>query len=396
MRIAQLCYLYKPALGGVEYHTENISKYLKAFGNDVDIYTSDFLSLNCKDRIHLKKEIIDNISINRKKGFVLPVSPYIQRFLFPTVIFELLKKDYDIIHVQSIPSNHYDIAWFISKIKKTPIFITAHYSPNDLDVVYGSRLRSLYWKIWMKYSLKRVTKLVAIVDSEKERFVKYWDIPDEQIVVIPNGIKLEEFDNIKESDVKKFQEKHGFYDKRIILNVGRITRVKGTDILIMASAPLLKEYEGLGLLIIGPIQDEQYYQSLIELVKQYNLEKQIIITGELSRKDVLSAYKSCLIVVLPSRGEVFGITLVEGMYLKKVVIGSDSGGIPDVIENNKTGLLFKSENSEDLRRTLQYTLDNYSELSTIRENAHDVVKRKYNWKIITKQLNELYYTSLKR
>lgn len=395
MKIAQLCYLYNPALGGVETHVENISKFLKEFGNNVDIYTSNFLSLNCKERIPLKEEVIDNISIHRKKGFVLPVSPYIQRFCFPTVIIDLLKENYDILHVQSIPSNHYTLAWFTSKIKKTPLFVTAHYSPNDLDAVYKSKIRSFYWKTWMKFSLKRITKLIAIVDSEKERFVKYWNIPDEKIAVIPNGVNLEEFDNIKESNVKEFQEKYGLQDKRIILNVGRITRIKGADILITASVPLFKKYDDLTLLIIGPIQDEQYYQSLKELVKQYNLRKRIIIISGLSRRDVLSAYKSSSIVVLPSRGEIFGITLVEGMYLKKVVIGSDSGGIPDVIENDRTGFLFKSEHPEDLRKKLQYALDNYSELNIIRENAHNVAKNKYNWRLIAKRLNELYESKVR-
>ena len=396
MKIAQLCYLYSPALGGVETHVENVSKYLKYFGNDVDIYTSDFLSLNCKERISLKEEVIYNISIHRKKGFVLPVSPYIQRFCFPTVIVDLLKENYDIVHVQSIPSNHYDLAWFTSNIKKTPLFVTAHYSPNDLDAVYKSKILSSYWKTWMKFSLNRITKLIAIVDSEKERFVKYWNIPYEKIVVIPNGINLEEFDNIKELDVKEFCGKYGLHDKRLILNVGRITRVKGADILITASAPLLIKYDDLILLIVGPIEDEQYYQSLKELVKRYNLEKRVIITGKLSRRDILSAYKSCSIVVLPSRGEIFGITLVEGMYLKKVVIGSDSGGIPDVIENDRTGILFKSENPKDLRKKLQYVLDNYSALNTIRENAHNIAKNRYNWEHIAKSLNDLYESALKR
>lgn len=46
MRIAQICYLYEPAVGGVETYVKNVSEYLASFGNEVHVYTSDFLSLN--------------------------------------------------------------------------------------------------------------------------------------------------------------------------------------------------------------------------------------------------------------------------------------------------------------------------------------------------------------
>lgn len=100
-------------------------------------------------------------------------------------------------------------------------------------------------------------------------------------------------------------------------------------------------------------------------------------------------------MVSPSRGEVFGITLIEGMYAKKIVVASNSGGFPEVIADGVNGFLFKNEDSKDLRNKLNYVLEKDSNLNLIRESAYNTVKTKYDWIMISKRLESLYKDALR-
>ncbi len=397
MKIAQLCYLYEPALGGVETVVKNISKNLVKLGHDVHVYTSDFRSLACRERIVPKEEVRDGIWIHRRRGFVTPrvrLSVYIQNFIFPTLFFDLIKQHYDIIHVHSIPSNHYDIAWLISKMKGNPLFVTGHYSPNDLDAISNNKIKWLYWNSWMKFSLKRITKLLAIIESEKQRFASYWNIPIEKIEVLPNGINTNDFDAIGEGDVEYFSKRYGLEGKNVILQVGRIARIKGMDILLNASIPLFKKWQNLTVLIIGPIQEDSYFADLKRVIEKGQIQDRVKIIFGLPHNELICAYKLANIVVSPSRGEVFGITLIEGMYSKKIVIGSNAGGFPEVITDGVNGFLFESENPDDLRIKIDYVLENYPDLDSIRENAYKMVRTKNDWAMISKRLESLYKDAL--
>lgn len=397
VKIAQLCYLYEPALGGVETVVKNISKNLVKLGHDVHVYTSDFRSLACRERIVPKEEVRDGIWIHRRRGFVTPrvrLSVYIQNFIFPTLFFDLIKQHYDIIHVHSIPSNHYDIAWLISKMKGNPLFVTGHYSPNDLDAISNNKIKWLYWNSWMKFSLKRITKLLAIIESEKQRFASYWNIPIEKIEVLPNGINTNDFDAIGEGDVEYFSKRYGLEGKNVILQVGRIARIKGMDILLNASIPLFKKWQNLTVLIIGPIQEDSYFADLKRVIEKGQIQDRVKIIFGLPHNELICAYKLANIVVSPSRGEVFGITLIEGMYSKKIVIGSNAGGFPEVITDGVNGFLFESENPDDLRIKIDYVLENYPDLDSIRENAYKMVRTKNDWAMISKRLESLYKDAL--
>lgn len=231
--------------------------------------------------------------------------------------------------------------------------------------------------------------MIAIVPLEKEQYMKYWHIAEAKIEVIPNGVNVEEMEKISAKDVRYFQGRKGLQGKRVILFVGRITFLKGADILVKAAAELLKKCDDLRLLLVGPVQDQEYSRSIKDLVKSSGIEEKVWLM-QLSRKDLICAFHAADVVVLPSRGEVFGITLVEGMACRKIVIGSDSGGIPELIEDNKTGFLFKTENPNDLREKLCFVLSEGSKLNGIREAAYETVVEKYNWRNIAQQLQELY------
>ncbi len=388
MKIAQICYMYSPAIGGVEKHVEKISKYLKKMGNDVEVLCSDYTSLNRGGRARLGKQTVDGIKVTRFKGKHLP--GYGQKIAFPGLLPALIRSDYDVIHVHSFPSLHFDISWTIAKMKGTPIVATGHFDPVLLDEAARKSHKKIYWGVWLKKALKRC-RLIAIISEEKKKYVENFGIPANRIAVIPNGVDLDELKGFTKKDTERFETKYRLKGKRVILFVGRITRFKGIDVLIKAMKPLLEKDKNLTLMVVGPVDDQGYLTEIKKMVRLPN----VVFTGPLERKQVLSAYNASSIVILPTRGEVFGITLVEGMMFKKIVIGSRIGGIPDIIDEGKTGYMFNVGDSNGLRRKIEYALKNYQKLGNVRNNAYKKAVNKFSWKKIAKDIEKVYRSELR-
>ena len=379
MKIVQICYLYAPAVGGVEYHVKNISENLVELGHEVVVCTSDYIDWNLKERVKEKAANINDVKIVRFRGMNMKG---LFRFL--------VKSRVDLIHVHSFPSRHYTIAWVVAHVLRIPLVVTGHYSPNDVKN-WNKRIFN-YQYYWLRYSLKRIHKLICIINSEKIAFQEVFGIPKQRMEVIPNGIDFTEFNAVSEDDVVSFIQKNSLANKKIILSVGRLTFLKGADILVNAFAELAANNPNLVLVILGPADDLSYCRRLTQLIRARGIRSQVLFKGQVSeRTEVLAALNACDLFVLPSRGEVFGIVLVEAMYCKKIVVASDSGGLPDVIENGRNGFLFKSEDVSELRNRIDTLLNCDEErLGSIREYAFRNVVQNYNWRDIVRKLNDVY------
>lgn len=400
MKIAQICYLFSPAVGGVETHVLKVSSRLIGWGHEVDVLTSDFLALNGFDRVVRHCEVIEGIKVLRFKGFYTKrTKVYAQKIKFPGLFWKLIFGGYDVIHCHSIASLHFDLAWLASKILRKPLVVTGHYSPNDLDRLWTKRrsfgcikywtARLLFWKTWMTFALRRTDRVIAIAESEKMKMIEYLGLRDDQVSVIPNGVDPDEFDAVAESEVKAFRDKRNFREEPIVLFVGRISKVKGPDILVDSAINLLKTGVNARFLVIGHSEDPELRADLIERTSAAGLADRFSFE-DLPRREVVTAFKACDIVVLPSRGEVFGIVLVEGMYCGKIVIGSDSGGIPEVIQDGETGFLFRNEDSKDLERVLRNAIVNLSRFGEMGLAAKRSVLDKYTWKSSAEKLLRIY------
>lgn len=400
MRIAQVCYLFSPAVGGVETHVLNIGAALVEWGHEVDVLTSDFLALNGQQRVEPRHEVIRGVSAFRFHGrAVRRTRAYSQRLRFPGFAKRLFTHHYDVIHCHSIASLHYDLSWWVARLKGIPLVVTGHYSPDDLDRLWSKRrsigpfrywtARLLFWRMWMRFALRHTDRVIAIAESERQRMVEYLGLSPAQVVVIPNGVNPEEFDAVRPEEVVEFRTIRGYGAEPLVLFVGRISHTKGPDIFMRAAERLLLGGARARFLVAGHPEDEALYSELRAIAETEGLSGRISLE-DLPRHQILEAFHACDVVVLPSRGEVFGITLVEGMYCGKVVIGSDSGGIPEVIADGESGFLFRSDDADDLARVLGNVLDHLGDLDALRETAKRKAIESYTWERAARKLLAVY------
>lgn len=172
-------------------------------------------------------------------------------------------------------------------------------------------------------------------------------------------------------------------DKRYILFLGYPWFLKGVDILIKAFNRISGEFPDHLLKIVGHCPDRKVFEDLaggntrIEFYKGIRYENGIELM------------ESCSVFVLPSRTEAMGRVILEAMAAGKPIIASKVDGIPYYLKDGHTGLLFQSENDEDLADKLRIVLSDRKYSETLAKSAHEYAHRHYNEMQYLNNLNKL-------
>ena len=132
----------------------------------------------------------------------------------------------------------------------------------------------------------------------------------------------------------------------VITAIGHFIEVKGWDVAVKAFAIVLKTIPNAKLLLVGKRTSEEYFQKICSLIKKYDLENKVIFAG--NRSDIPDILKASNLFILPSRSEGTPAALIEAMAVGLPCIATDTGGIPEVIENGVNGFLFQRENEREL------------------------------------------------
>jgi nucleoside-diphosphate-sugar epimerase/glycosyltransferase involved in cell wall biosynthesis len=199
------------------------------------------------------------------------------------------------------------------------------------------------------------------------------------IAVIPNGIDLKKsMVSVPRDDTK-------------IACVGRLYPVKGQDIAISAMPHVLKEFPDMRLHLIGDGRDRPVLEAL---VKTMGIERAVVFRGNVPHDEVAKELASAVIAVGPSRREGQGIAFVEAQAAGTPVIGTNVGGIPEVISDGATGLLVPPENPEALAQAILKLLREPEYAKQLAENAKRTVFR-YDWDAITGDVEGLIDRILK-
>jgi phosphatidyl-myo-inositol dimannoside synthase len=165
----------------------------------------------------------------------------------------------------------------------------------------------------------------------------------------------------------------------VILTVGRWSaaeRYKGADDLIEAFALLQKSMPNLKLVLVGGGDD---LPRLRKLAADRGVADRVSFLEGLSREQLAACYARCDIFALPSTGEGFGIVFLEAMAFGKPVIGANSGGIPDLVENEINGLLIPPRDKEQLVKVLKSLLEDATLRTHLGASGAERVRRDYTF-----------------
>ena len=205
--------------------------------------------------------------------------------------------------------------------------------------------------IWnQSYSTRLFSKadaIIAISDSLYDKYNK--KLNSDNIYKIYNGIAKEKFESIDRAILKN--------DHINLLMVGSINKSKGQGQAVEACNLLIKDgIKNFKLTLVG--KKSEYAESLMNIVNQRKLNKYITFVGP--QKNIENYYKNSDILLMCSESEAFGRVTVEAMMSGCLVIGSNSGCTRELINDGKTGILYKAGDYLDLKNKILYSINNKS------------------------------------
>ena len=199
--------------------------------------------------------------------------------------------------------------------------------------------------------MSRASLVIAISNSIYEKYSKV--ITKEKIKVIYNGIDTEQF---------YMPGRHIFKDSRITLcYVGGLSELKGTDDLIEACRLLnARGYKDSYRLLIAGRGNEAYEARLRDRINQYELDN-IEMLG--FRTDVPQVMEQADVSIVTSRCEAFGRVTVEAMLTGNLVLGADSAGTKELLQDGKLGVLYECGNPESIKEQVIFIIENRDSLT---------------------------------
>lgn len=260
----------------------------------------------------------------------------------------------DIIHVRSrVPAW---LVYFANKKLKIKVVSTVH----------GFNSVGFYSSI-----MQKADAVICVSNSIKEYIQKHYQTSENKITVIPRGIDLELFNpkNIDEIFIENFKKEFNLKDKFIVSSIGRVTQLKDYETFIKAILIVKEEIPNVVALIVGGVRSdkENYLNSLKTLMKELDLENNIIFTGSQSRIEQIYAL-SDVIISSSKKPESFGRAVAEAICMNKPVIATNHGGVKDIIIKNENGFFFEVGDDKSLANNIlksrNLEFDGYSYISS--------------------------------
>lgn len=221
-------------------------------------------------------------------------------------------------------------------------------------------------------------KVIASSRKNAEDFLQFSKNKN-KVVVIYDGIDFEDFTR-NYSKINIYDDFLGENDNSLkIINIGNLSELKGQVLLIESILTEIISKLNLKVFLFGDVnykKDLPYKEKILKMIKEFNLEDKVYLMGY--KKNIKDYIKYADVVVhCPVQEEGLGMVVLQGFCYGKIVIGTNIGGIPEMIINGENGFLCEVD-KEDLAEKILYVYNNFQKLDKIRDNAINIVKEKFS------------------
>lgn len=317
----------------------------------------------------------DAIIIARKDS---PFASTVSKVIKKAKLIEVKYRYKDIKFIRKILNDESVDILDVNGINSGLFTLIVNYNIPKLTTVHSNAEMDRSEKTWLirklfviaeNICLKRSEKIIVVSESLEKLLIER-GIDRTKIQVVHNGVKQINYND------RKYR-----INKDDILNIcfiGRLEKVKGCDTLIRA---LSKVRDDNFLCDIYGVGSEE--TRLKEMVVRENIEKKVFFKGFSNGiRDFLPNYD---IFILPSMFEAFPLTILEAMNAKVLVICSNVGGIPYIIEDNKTGYIFEKKDYIRLAQIIDMVNEDRSLIKDITLRAYDKFINTYTEDIMTRK-----------
>lgn len=362
---------YYPHVGGIEELTRQLALNFQSRGHSVSVLTNRW-----PDEV-ARHETLDGIPVTRLR-FPLPATTVVAAVRFAALmpaaaiglVHHLRQARADVVHVIGAgPQGVYIGA--LAPLLRTRIVFTAQgeftFDPQD----------TFQRSFVLRAGLRRLLHVAHAVTACSGYVLETLPLPSRMLqrpIVVPNGVNPEDFVEASQPDNRP----------PYVFAAGRLVPQKGFDILIRAMAsPALAS---LHLRIAGTGPEEERLRTLS---RELELADRVQFLGNLDRPRLTELLAGATAFALPSRGEPFGIALLEAMAAAVPSVATKAGGIPEFACDRKNAVLVGVDDANATATALAATSFDVKLRATLKENGLRTARR-FSWDEIGRQYEELY------
>jgi PEP-CTERM/exosortase A-associated glycosyltransferase len=385
-----------PYFSGYSFRSDYIIRTQKGLGLKPVVLTSpkheDFTS---------EHEKVDDIDFYRVRWPSIPLSrlqtvPLVKQMACVAVLSKEItrlaeKLQVEIIHSHSPFLNGLAAARSSGQLGLPWIYELRYYD-EDAAVDRGKiKHNSLRYKLSQRMeqsALEQATRVVTISTALKDDLIGR-GIAESKISEVPNGVDTEHFQP-REPDAELI-EKYGLAGRTVIGFIGSFYFYEGLEFLIEAVLLLLKERRDIKLLLAGEGEAMAGLEARIPM----DLRDHFIFAGNVAHKDVRRYYSVMDILVYPRmKSRLTELTTplkpLEAMAMGRVVVGSDIGGMRELVKDGTNGFLVGTKNAEAIASCLAKLAGDLVVRHDVGQHARDFVLRERDWKKIVERYFDIY------
>jgi glycosyltransferase involved in cell wall biosynthesis len=294
----------------------------------------------------------------------------------------------------STPVNFLRITLFLKK-EKPDIIINSMYKADIFSLFYQKKEKVIsiqhdmaeinpflrYLKI---RALRKNNKIIAISNNVKDFLINFFHVDSSKIEVIYNGIDFEKFLSLQKND-DKWQPVFGV--------IARLEKNKGHIYLLDALKRLKDEGKYPQFIFIGDGKERTEIECFLRKYKLNNVEMLGL------RENIEDIMKKIDVFVSPSLSEGLGISLIEALVAKKLVIASNIGGIKELIKKDQTGILVEPTNIDDLYSSINWVLENKEKAISLRNLSFSWInknKHLFDIKNVSEKYSQIFDELIKK
>ncbi|WP_340598695.1 glycosyltransferase family 4 protein [Priestia megaterium] len=367
-----------PHVGGLSNYITTLSKGLKSQGHKVDIISPNQFSTS------KVKKFRESVTPNLKNFFTKRYGSYSDRILNHKRLIYVYEKmletidleKYDILHAQDLFT-----ANILGRFNETygkPLFYTPHgmftFNRLKFNIIKNDSVEEAYFKELESKAIEYASHIIVLSDSFREPLIKL-GAKNRNITTVITGIDY---------PMSPRQEKEPHSHKLTITCVARLGPRKGHTYLFEALSYIKKYTTNIEVLIVG---DGQMRETLERQKKALGLSM-VKFLG--SRDDVPLILNKTDIFVLPTINDSLPLSIIEAMHSGTAVISTNCGGIPELIKNNKTGIVLEPGNSEQLAHALKFLITNKEARNKMSTNAKNFAKKHLTIDSMVGKIKHLY------
>ncbi len=275
-----------------------------------------------------------------------------------------LKEDFDLVLTNSVKAH---ILGSLGA-RRLPVIWRLH------DIIDTSTF-SYYGVKAMAAVAKRADHISCVSNAVRQALIKS-KVPEDKVSVLYNGIE-----DITYTQRDSFRREWGIMDHEVaVALIARLSPEKGHKIFIQAAYHLLKTFPHIKFLIVGGdvfAKEKTYIKRLKSLVKKLGISDNIIFTGHLN--DIPKVLRGIDIFVnVPNKPDSLPTAIIEAMLAGKPIIASKIGGIPEMIEHGKNGLLIKPNDTLSLVKAIEKIIHDNTFAKEIGDKARDKALKDFN------------------